>query len=82
MTSAANSSSASQMCSWRLRPAWFSRITWSTFESANRCSFWRIVAGEPMRPPFCAFCPAGVDFHVWYSSHRLTVPGTTGPWSL
>ena len=24
------SSSASQMCSWRLRPAWATKITWST----------------------------------------------------
>ena len=26
--------------------------------------------------------PRGTAFHVWYSSHRLTVPGTTGPCSL
>ena len=79
ITSVANSSSASQMCSWRLRPAWLSRITWSTLDSAKRCSLARIVAGEPISPPCCAFCPAGAAFHVWYSSHRLTVPGTTGP---
>ena len=57
-------------------------MTWSTFEVSKRRSLRRIVSGEPMRPPFCAFCPAGVAFQTWYSSHRLTVPGSTGPWVL
>jgi len=42
----------------------------------------RIVAGEPIKPPLCAFWPAAEVFHPRYSSHRLVVPGTTGPCSL
>lgn len=36
-----------------------------------------MVAGEPIRPPPCAFCPLGPAFHAWYSSQRLVVPGAT-----
>ena len=39
ITSLANSSSESQMCSWLFLPAWLSRITWSICEVRNRRSF-------------------------------------------
>ena len=83
ITSAANSSSASQMCSWRLRPAWLSRITWSTLDSANRCSLARIVVRRADQAAVLRLLARTASaFHAWYSSHRLTVPGTTGPCSL
>ena len=68
------------MCSWRFAGL-VEEDDLIDVDEAKRCSFSRIVAGEPIRPPCCAFCPAGPAFHVWYSSHRLTVPGTTGPCS-
>ena len=59
------------MSSWVLRPAWFSRITWSTFDSSNLRSLVRIVSGEPISPPACIFCACGVLRNAWYSSHRF-----------
>ena len=65
------------MCSWLFLPAWLSRITWSICEVRKRRSFFRMVSGEPIRPPrSAASCASGLSrFHLLYSSHMLTVPG-------
>src|SRR4029077_4406170 len=54
MTSRANNSRLSQMCSWVFLPAWFRRITESICEVSNLRSFWRSVSGEPITPPASA----------------------------
>ena len=48
---AANSSRLAQMSSCVLRPAWLSRMTWSTLDFSNLRSFRRMVSGEPISPP-------------------------------
>ena len=47
----------------------------------NRRSFFRMVSGDPIRPPRSAASWAcGFSrFHLLYSSHMLTVPGA-GRW--
>ena len=47
MTSRANISRLVQMSAWEVRPAWFSKITWSTPAASNSRSRRRIVSGEP-----------------------------------
>ena len=78
MTSRANNSRLSQMCSWVFLPAWFNRITESMCEVSNLRSLLRSVSGEPISPPDSARCSASgfSRFHFSYSSHRLTVPGS------
>ena len=79
MTSVANSSRDSRMWASVFLPAWFRRMTWSMLVSSNFRSRSRIVSGEPMRPPLDLAALPGSAFHFWYSSQRLTVPGSTTP---
>src|SRR3981189_2736620 len=51
ITSFANSSSESQMCSWLFLPAWLSRITWSICELLNRRSFFADGFRRPDQAP-------------------------------
>ena len=48
-TSRPNSSSDSQMCSWRFLPACRTKMTWSTPASSNRSRYARTCAGRPGR---------------------------------
>ena len=77
MTSVANSSRLRRCRSWVFVPAWFSRITWSTFDSSNLRSLRADRLGRADQPAGLRLLALRACFrNAWYSSHRLTVPGS------